>query len=118
MAQKFGEKPETTGVESTKATLAELVNQGFIKLPVAGVYVGNFMTELAQEYVRLRNDKPDESKLNILKQAVENTRATTSNVLLNKDTAPTASASISVVDKLPSAFIGSRSITKYLEKLA
>jgi len=115
MAEKYAEKPELTDMERTRAALVEIANQGFIKFPVAGVYVGGFMTELAQEYVRLRNAKPDGDKFQQLKDAVENTRSTTSNALLNKETAP--SAQIEVLSEA-GGFFGKRSINRYLEKLA
>lgn len=118
MPPTFGERLEPE-VEKTRAGLVTLVNEGFIKLPVAGANLGNFLTELAREYVRLRNEAaPGRSKLDLLKDAVENVRGTTSNTLLNKQTAPTASASISVLENVPNAFFGSRSIGKYLDGLA
>jgi len=99
----------------TTQVLAELASQGFIKFPVAGAYVGNFLKEAASEYTRLRNENPDAGKFETLKTAIETARKTTSNVLLNVTTAP--SAQITVVNEAES-FFGKRSINKYLEKLA
>ncbi len=108
-------KPESTEIDKARKALVTLANEGFIKFPIAPLYLGNFMTELAQEYVKLRNAKPEGDKIQLLKDAIENARSTTSNVMLNKDTSP--SASIAVLSEVGGLF-GKRSINKYLESLA
>ena len=116
MAEVSSEKTESAEIGRVKVALAELANQGFIKFPVAAVYVGRFMDELAAEYVKLRKNSPDGDKFETLKAAIENTRATTSNTLLNSEMVPEASK-ISLMKEAPGLF-GKRSIDKYLEKLA
>jgi hypothetical protein len=111
MAEKTAEMSD---VERARAALVEMANQGFIKFPVAAVYVGSFMTDLAQEYVKLRNANPDGDKFQQLKTAVQNARNVTGNAMLNSETAP--SAEIQVISEA-GGFFGKRSINKFLDKL-
>jgi hypothetical protein len=61
-------KPKNTEIENARMALVTLANEGFIKFPVAGVYVGNFMTELAQEYVMLNKELSPSSPITVLNE--------------------------------------------------
>lgn len=112
MADEMKEKVQQ--VEGVVKTLQSLVDQGFIKFPVARAYLGNFLTEVAAEYVRLRKENPDD-KFQTLKNAIESARGKTTNTLLNKDYAP--SAIVELRSTAPGLF-GERRIDKYLQNLA
>jgi len=116
-SSKLGGGTKELTEQSVMAGLQALADRGFISFPVARVYVGNFMTELAQEYVKLRNANPENDKFETLKAAIENTRASTSNPLLNSTVSPEGSR-ITLVKEAESVFFGKRQIDKYLEKLA
>jgi hypothetical protein len=112
---KFAEKPTSTELGTTRDVLADLVNQGFIKSPLPSMNMTSFLNELAQEYDKLRKSNPTGDKFQLLKDAIGNTQATTSNVLLNKNDSP--EVSVTLLSEAGGVF-GKRSINKYLEKLA
>ncbi len=102
-------KPKNKEIQDALVTL---VNEGFLKLPAPSAYLTTFMSDLAKEYARLRTENPASDKFQTLQTAITNARKTTQDPMI------TPSAVVALSPEVPGAFIGKRSINKYLEKLA